>query len=396
VSNSCGISTDTITVTEDPDGPALDLGPDISVCEGESVVVAPGVNGVQYLWQDGSTSPVFTATSTTQVILQISNACGVATDTIEVEISGLPPVVDLGPDRLLCDQETVTLSVNGAGNSIEWQDGSASADYQVNVAGVYSVTLANACGSVVDTIIIDTGVSPQPFDLGMDQVICPGDEVILMAPSVAAGSELLWSDGSSGSSLTAGTAGTYSLTIENVCGSASDAMVIDVDENALVPPTPDLFRICDGDQVTLNAQQSFDATYLWSTGGSTASLVVSSIGTYEVTVTSNCDELTHEVIVEEGDCRNPTVFIPNVFSPNDDGANDIFSIDLDDSDITEFQVQIFDRWGELVYFSADPRFEWRGDFNNEPLQPGVYVYYFKLKREGSRAEIYKGDITLVR
>jgi gliding motility-associated-like protein len=173
-------------------------------------------------------------------------------------------------------------------------------------------------------------------------------------------------------------------------------MVIDVDENALVPPTPDLFRICDGDQVTLNAQQSFDATYLWSTGGSTASLVVSSIGTYEVTVTSNCDELTHEVIVEEGDCRNPTVFIPNVFSPNDDGANDIFSIDLDDSDITEFHVQIFDRWGELLYFSADPRFEWRGDFNGEPLQPGVYVYYFKLKREGSRAEIYKGDITLVR
>jgi gliding motility-associated-like protein len=396
VSNSCGMSSDTITVTEDLGGPSLNLGPNISVCEGASVVVAPGINGVQYLWQDGSTTPVFTATISTQVILQISNACGVATDTMNVTISGTPPVVDLGPDLLLCDQETATLSVSGAGNMVEWQDGSTLPVYQVSTAGIYSVMLTNACGTVMDTVIIDTGNSPQPFDLGADEIICPGDEVVLIAPSVTPGSTLMWNDGSSGSTLVANSTGNYMLTIANNCGTASDQLTIDVDLNAITDPVPDRFKICDGERVTLNAQQTFAATYLWSTGAQTASVDVADIGTYMITVTSDCDQLTAEIFVEEGDCVNPTVFIPNVFSPNNDNVNDVFSIDLDVSDITDFRIFVYDRWGEVVFGSTDPGFEWEGDYLHKLLLPGVYVYYIKLTREGSRPEIFKGDITLIR
>src|SRR5690606_2105272 len=103
VSNACGADTDTIIVTEDPNGPVLDLGPDISLCEGESVVVAPGINGVQYLWHDGSTGPSIEITQTTTVVLQVSNACGMDTDTLDVLVSGSSPQIDLGGDLLLCD-----------------------------------------------------------------------------------------------------------------------------------------------------------------------------------------------------------------------------------------------------------------------------------------------------
>ncbi|MBL0006220.1 MAG: hypothetical protein IPP25_03265 [Saprospiraceae bacterium] len=91
ISNDCGSSTDTVEVTESTQGPQLDLGQDVQVCAGETVTIQSGISGVNYEWQDGSTNPDFTTTQSGVFILEVNNNCGSATDTIVVDISGVPP-----------------------------------------------------------------------------------------------------------------------------------------------------------------------------------------------------------------------------------------------------------------------------------------------------------------
>lgn len=85
-----------------------------------------------------------------------------------------------------------------------------------------------------------------------------------------------------------------------------------------------------------------------------------------------------EVILKtkNNDVQNPLENIPNVFSPNGDGINDFFSIhnNLKASCVGEFNITIYNRWGERVYNSSNFEFEWSG----EGLPYGVYFYVVRL------------------
>lgn len=75
--------------------------------------------------------------------------------------------------------------------------------------------------------------------------------------------------------------------------------------------------------------------------------------------------------------------VPNVFSPNGDGINDVFKINLASRTICpdEFEMIIYDRWGQKLMETKDPAFEWNGDGQF----PGAYVYYLRVgefKRTG--------------
>ncbi len=75
--------------------------------------------------------------------------------------------------------------------------------------------------------------------------------------------------------------------------------------------------------------------------------------------------------------------VPNVFSPNGDGVNDVFKIALASRTICpdEFEMIIYDRWGQKLLETRNPDFEWTG----EGQFPGAYVYYLRIgeyKRTG--------------
>jgi gliding motility-associated-like protein len=90
----------------------------------------------------------------------------------------------------------------------------------------------------------------------------------------------------------------------------------------------------------------------------------------------------------------PTIAYPNAFSPNGDGINDIFRIPS--LNVTEFEVFIFDRWGNQIFFSDNPKFTWDGTVNGQPLPDGVYV--MRIQGQGMHGEAfeYQGSITLIR
>lgn len=91
-----------------------------------------------------------------------------------------------------------------------------------------------------------------------------------------------------------------------------------------------------------------------------------------------CPDST-EVII----CVNDSVYlyIPTAFSPGDDGLNDVFRIYA--ANVTDFEVQIYNRWGERIYESRDKDFTWDGTYKGEKLMTGMYKYIIK----------YKGKIT---
>ena len=88
--------------------------------------------------------------------------------------------------------------------------------------------------------------------------------------------------------------------------------------------------------------------------------------------------------------------IPNVFTPNGDGINDVFQIPLKGE--TEFELLIFNRWGEKVFESSDKNYRWNGQVNNNGSQcsPGTYFYLLNYRLLGSELDRATGSITLLR
>lgn len=104
-------------------------------------------------------------------------------------------------------------------------------------------------------------------------------------------------------------------------------------------------------------------------------------------------------VSNEVDIIPPAVFyIPNAFTPNDDGLNDSFG--LVGEGITEYNLQIFNRWGNLVFESHDMKSQWDGNYQNTKAEIGVYVYKITGKGPSDNGKFSKlinmnGTVTLV-
>ena len=72
------------------------------------------------------------------------------------------------------------------------------------------------------------------------------------------------------------------------------------------------------------------------------------------------------------------IYIPNSFSPNNDGINDVFLVSGNALDIEVFDLTIFNRWGQVVFHSTDPRIAWTGEFNNGEYYGDTSVYLYRL------------------
>lgn len=120
-------------------------------------------------------------------------------------------------------------------------------------------------------------------------------------------------------------------------------------------------------------------------------------GIYLITLVTStqygCIDTAYQTIIIEPDFA---FYIPNAFSPNDDGINDTFT--GKGVFITQFEMMIFDRWGNMVFYSNDLSKPWDGRANNGPeiAQADVYTYLIKLSDINMKKHKYKGIVTLVR
>ena len=195
------------------------------------------------------------------------------------------PPLDLGTDTALCSGESFVLSINTPGVTIEWQDGSSGANYNVSGPGLVYASITNSCGSSHDTIQVDALPDVPALDLGIDQSLCPG-EIISVAPGIA-NVQYLWQDGSTGNSYQSTQEETIILTISNDCGSSTDT--IEVTESTQGPQL-DLgsdIQVCSGETVTIPSGIS-GVNYEWQDGSTNPDFTTTQSGVFILEVINNC------------------------------------------------------------------------------------------------------------
>ncbi|HOY49572.1 MAG TPA: gliding motility-associated C-terminal domain-containing protein, partial [Flavobacteriales bacterium] len=103
------------------------------------------------------------------------------------------------------------------------------------------------------------------------------------------------------------------------------------------------------------------------------------------------DEITHTVTVEYG----TEYYVPTAFSPNNDGNNDEFLVV--GSEIKEFSIIIFDRWGNEIFTSDNIEKGWKGlTPGNQPMPEGVYSYRLEMRSKLNKDIVKTGAVTLLR
>jgi len=143
---------DSIFVNTKP-SPAIDLGDDTTLCIGQTMVINAINNNATYLWQDGSTQPQFTVTDAGRYTVKVDiNGC----DTIGAVTVNFDnkPTVNIGDDTTICNTQKLLLDATYSGATYQWQDGSANSQFQVSVAGQYSVTVSNSCGTTNQSVVV--------------------------------------------------------------------------------------------------------------------------------------------------------------------------------------------------------------------------------------------------
>jgi gliding motility-associated-like protein len=106
------------------------------------------------------------------------------------------------------------------------------------------------------------------------------------------------------------------------------------------------------------------------------------------------DSVSHPVLV----ITPITIFIPNAFTPNGDGLNDEFS--AFGQNICDFEMIIYDRWGEEVFHSHDLNEKWNGTYNGKKAEDGVYSWLLWYKEDYRLYQMdrktMKGSVNLIR
>ena len=92
---------------------------------------------------------------------------------------------------------------------------------------------------------------------------------------------------------------------------------------------------------------------------------------------------------------NPLVFVPNSFTPNNDPVNGVFRI-IYNEDVISGEYSIFDRWGTLIFSSADLNIGWDGTIDGKDVPQGVYTYILRYKYLPGRSATQSGAILLIR
>ncbi|MBK0401585.1 gliding motility-associated C-terminal domain-containing protein [Adhaeribacter sp. BT258] len=137
----CGPYRDSVQV-DFLNPPSFSLGSDLTLCAGESITLKPQIKDAAYLWQDGSTKDKLVVDMPGTYWLQASNRCSSTRDSLVVTFREPLPANLLGPDTILCEGVSYTISASG-NYTLQWQDGSTSQSFTATQAGTYFADLTN-------------------------------------------------------------------------------------------------------------------------------------------------------------------------------------------------------------------------------------------------------------
>lgn len=324
---------------------------------------------------------------TYQVTLNAQNSCGSASINHTLSIQSGPNVT-LGKDTTICSGNSIILSVSG-GSFYQWSGATSSTNASINVAplipSTYIVVASDGtCFGIPDTIVVTPTLKPVVSIIG-NNTICSGAPVTL---SGTGATSYVWSGdiSSTSTSITVNPTSTqnYLLTgFKNGCASDPVSFTLTISN----PPIANFsYQIdsCSGEINFLNHSIGGNS-YLWlygdgeSSNESNPSHYFINSNNYEITLIANpgtfcTDTFKLQIPVEVSETGY--IFIPNSFTPNGDGLNDEFIIGANNN-CQFLQLEIFNRWGEMIYKTAGYQVKWNGNMYLSQDPTGVYVYLLK-------------------
>jgi gliding motility-associated-like protein len=309
----------------------------------------------------------------------------------------LPQISAINGPTSICSRSLNTYSVaGGCANSIyTWTlpagwSGTSTTNSITATAGTSGGTI-NVSSCPFDTSIVVT-VAPALVNpnLPKDTLICGTNNLQLGAGST--GFNYLWSTGDTTTSITVNTAGVYWLQVSNNCDSLRDS--IKVTQKRL----PKVFigndtSYCGSFTRVLDAGDSA-MSYKWSTGATTQTITINTDGKYWVTVFDSCGQASDTITILS--CEGGYI-LPNAFVPGGNNANSLLGLlKTGKGSTTLLYFHIYNRWGQLIFSTADDQAKWDGRFNGQPEPIGVYVYVVNYNDSFGVNKSLKGNITLLR
>lgn len=406
------------------------LSPEVTIVP---LSVSGGQGLISYEWQENgvlvSTEEQLTVTTDTtyteaEILVTISDDCGlVFSDESAVLYQVADPVIISleAALTLFCNDPTVAIAPNsvsgGQGTlSYQWSVGDAplTTDYELVTSTTeevtYTLIVTDECGyeyaATSEVVIL-------PYDTlsivpAADTIICPGEFITLTAMTQDGLEPIsyIWNAGQSISqditdSPTESTA--YSVVASDACGqTVSDALIVEV---ARLEAGFSLFNRDFYGFATFNSSQHLPGdsiTYRWLIDD----IEVSTGIDLEMQFGDMEDHTVTLWMENEVGCIDtasaqttppPTLYIPSSFTPNADGLNDTFVVK--GNNVSDYYIQIRDRWGELVFQSTDIDTPWLGEGASSSEHYGQNeVYAYKVVAYGPNGQLkeYSGRITLLR
>lgn len=153
-----------------------------------------------------------------------------------------------------------------------------------------------------------------------------------------------------------------------------------------------LITACKGEELTLNAGEG--TGHRWSTGQSGQTLVYTA--NEETRLIANYKDLKGRKVtaIYNISLLNCSIFVPRAFSPNDDGHNDLYRIKAEG--ISNFEMKIFSKWGEMVFHTRDLESGWNGMQKGNPAPAGIYIYQIHYTDPNNQIRAVFGTLTLLR
>ncbi len=289
--------------------------------------------------------------------------------------------INLGRDTTLCPGAKLKLEAGLFCNAVyKWStNNSANSSIEISAPGEYWVDVLFNGSHFRDTIKINY-YSQLILNLGKDIKKCSFNSINLnVAPMQAT---ISWNDGTNGFQKLIKDPGKYWAIAQNKCGQIADTIIISNFPPLQLDLGPDR-KICDSLSVKLIAGTK-EATYTWNDGDHHAFKDVVDSGTYWVTAVNDCEVATDTLRV---DFINPTkLFFPNVITPNEDTKNEFYIVD---EVIMGSEFEVFNRWGQSVYYSKNYQNNWNAD----GLSTGNYFYVVK---KNCKHSLIKGFVTVLR
>lgn len=138
-------------------------------------------------------------------------------------------------------------------------------------------------------------------------------------------------------------------------------------------------------------------SFIWNTNPlqNSSTAVNLSPGIYTVNATNTCAKSTVATIITSN-APALSLFAPNVFTPNKDGMNDKFNLNI--TNVITFEMVIYNRWGEKVFFTQDVSNNWDGENRGTPCSEGIYYWIAKYSSTCGTDGLkeIKGTVQLIR